>query len=283
MTSDDVRAAFADAVDVFDGPLFRSWCVAVAQETGRDDGTLTAFESRGLRFTSWKAVQSLLRATSMELRRAGEDLQLVDYFPVLGGQLPADDRAFQLWRELLRDRRGHLVRHLDGPVRPLNDPINGVRILSLLDDYLDETYAEPLTLELLCVGAAAGLELVADALTADVLPPEVVSTGGLRAAGDLPLLGRHSIVHRGGVDLEPLDPRDSATLDAMLSLLEPEEVDRQTRIRRAARLAQQQDIVVSKRDAFAAVAAPGFGLAGCQWFSARHSCAACPSRRGWTS
>lgn len=260
MAIGDVRAAFAEAVDVFDGPLYRSWCRAVADEVGRDDATLTAFESRGLRFENWKAVQSLLRATSMELRRAGEDLQLVDYFPVLGGHLSADDRAFQLWRELLRDRRGHLVRHLAAPTRPLNDPISGVRILSLLDDYLNEMYAEPLTLELLCVGAAAGLELVADALPADVLPADVPSPGGRGATGERPLLHRHSIVHRGGVDLEPLDPRDPVTVDAMLSLLEPEEVDRQTRIRRAAQLAQQQDIVVSKRDAFAAVAAPGFGF-----------------------
>ncbi|NNG38097.1 DUF2332 family protein [Flexivirga sp. ID2601S] len=235
------RAAFAAAADAFDGPLYRHWCRTMAAETGRDDRTFTAFGSYGLDFGDWRAAQRLLRVTSLELRRAGRDHPLADYFPVLGGTLPPDGRSYQLWTELLRDRRGPIGRRLQEPSVPLNDPIAGLRIMRLLHSHLTQTYAEPVVLELLAVGAAGGLELVADGFQPGLLD------------------GQH-IVRRRGVDLDPLDTRDPQVRDEMLALLEPEDVAAQDRVQRAARLVAEQDIVVSRQDAFDAVSKEGFGF-----------------------
>lgn len=237
----DCRAAFAAAAEVFSGPLYRHWCALAGAETGPDDRTFTAFTAYGLNFANWQSAQRLLRATSEELRSLGPSRPLVDYFPVLHGTLPPDGRSYQLWTELLRDRRGPIGRRLQETPLPLNDPQAGVRMLRLVTEHLQTMYAEPVTVDLVSVGAAAGLELVADSFEPDLLA------------------GQH-IASRRGYDLYPLHAREHGVLDRMLSQLEPEQVDAQARVRRAARLVDEQDIVVSRRDAFDVVAAPGFGF-----------------------
>lgn len=238
---DDCRAAFAAAATVFSGPLYRYWCATAGAETGPDDRTFTAFASYGLDFGSWQAAQRLLRATSEELRHLGPQRPLAGYYPVLNGTLRPDSRSYQLWTELLRDRRGPIGRRLQQRPLPLNDPQAGVRMLRLVTEHLQSVYAEPVTLDLVAVGAAAGLELVADAFEPDLLA------------------GQH-IASRRGYDLHPLHPQEQDTLDRMLSQLEPEQVAAQARVQWAARLVDQQDIVVSRRDAFDVVAAAGFGF-----------------------
>lgn len=114
-------------------------------------------------------------------------------------------------------------------------------MLRLADQYLRDAFAGLVTLELVAVGAAAGFELVADSFEPD-------------------LLAGHHIVARRGYDLHPLDPRAEGVLDRMLSLLEPDQVAAQERMRRAARLVDEQDIVVSRRNAFEVVASEGFGF-----------------------
>lgn len=238
---DDCRAAFAAAARVFSGPLYRHWCATAAAETGPHDRTFTAFAAYGLDFGDWKAAQGLLRATSEELRQLGPQRPLAGYYPVLNGTLPPDGRSYQLWTELLRDRRGPIGRRLQERPLPLNDPQAGVRMLRLVTEHLQSVYAEPVTLELIAVGAAAGLELVADAFEPDLLA------------------GQH-IAARRGYDLHPLHPQERGTLERMLSQLEPEQVEAQARVQQAARLVDEQDIVVSRRDAFDVVAAEGFGF-----------------------
>ena len=237
----DCRAAFAAAADVFSGRLYRRWCALAGAETGPDDRTFTAFASYGLDFANWQSAQRLLRATSEELRALGPSRPLTDYFPVLDGTLPPDGRSYQLWTELLRDRRGTIGRRLQERPLPLNDPQAGVRMLRLVTGHLRSVYAEPVTIDLIAVGAAAGLELVADAFEPDLLSGQHISS-------------------RRGYDLHPLHPQEPGTLDRMLSQLEPEQVDAQSRVRRGARLVVEQDIVVSRRDAFDVVAAEGFGF-----------------------
>ena len=240
-TVTDCRAAFAAAAEIFDGPLFRHWCALAGAESGPDDRTFTAFSAYGLDYGDWRAVQQLLRATSLELRLVGHGRALADYFPVLDGTLRPDNRSYQLWTELLRDRRGPIGRRLQEKPVPLNDPAAGLRILRLVDRYLREAYADPVTIEVVAVGAAAGLELVADSFEPDLLAGQHISA-------------------RRGYDLHPIDPRSDQMLERMLALLEPEQVAAQDRIRRAARLVDQQDIVVSRRDAFDVVAGEGFGF-----------------------
>lgn len=237
----DCRAAFAAAAERFSGPLYRRWCALAAAETGADGRTFTAFTAYGLDFDDWRAAQRLLWATSLDLRLAGRDRPLADYYPVLDGTLAPDNRSYQLWTERLRDSRGPIGRLLQERPLPINDPAAGVRMLRLADGYLRQTFAEPVTIELVSVGAAAGLELMADAIEPD-------------------LLAGQQIVSRRGYDLAPLDTRREGVLDRMLALLEPEQVATQERIRRAARLVDEQDIVVSRRDAFAVVAGEGFGF-----------------------
>jgi len=235
------RAAFATAADRFSGQLYRRWCALAGGETGIDDRTFTAFTAYGLDFRDWHAARHLLRATSLDLRLTGRDKPLAAYFPVLDGTLAPDNRSYQLWTERLRDRRGPIGRLLQEDPVPLNDPAAGVRMLRLVDRYLRETFAGPVALDLVAVGAAAGFELVADSFD-----PEL-------------LAGQH-IVARRGYDLHPLDPREEGVLDRMLSVLEPEQVAAQERVRRAARLVDEQDIVVSRRNAFEVVASEGFGF-----------------------
>jgi hypothetical protein len=237
----DSRAAFAAAAQRFSGPLYRHWCTLAGGETGFDDRTFTAFTAYGLDFGDWRAARKLLRATSLDLRRAGRDAPLAAYFPLLGGTLAPDNRSYQLWTERLRDRRGPIGRLLQEDPVPLNDPQAGVRMLRLADSYLAEAFAGSVILELVCVGAAAGFELVADSFEPD-------------------LLAAHHIAARRGYDLRPLDPRQEGVLDRMLALLEPEQVAAQARIRRAARLIDELDIVVSRRDAFDVVISAGFGF-----------------------
>lgn len=237
----DCRAAFAAAAEVFTGPLYRHWCALAAAESGPDDRTFTAFTAYGLDFADWRAAQRLLRATSLELRSAGADRPLAAYYSVLDGTLPPDGRSYQLWTEFLRDRRGPIGRLLQERPVPLNDPAAGVRMLRLADRHLGETYAGPVSVELVAAGAAAGLELVADSFDPD-------------------LLAGHAISARRGYDLHPLDPRRAGVLDRMLAMLEPEQVAVQERVRRAARLVDEQDVVVSRRDVFDVVAAEGFGF-----------------------
>ncbi|GAB3492213.1 DUF2332 family protein [Flexivirga lutea] len=237
----DCRAAFAAAAEVFTGPLYRHWCALAGAETGSDDRTFTAFTSYGLDFADWRSPQQLLRATSEELRALGASRPLAGYFPVLHGTLPPDGRSYQLWTELLRDRRGPIGRRLLEPPLPLNDPLAGVRMLRLATEHLQAMYAEPVTLELVAVGAAAGLELVAEAFEPDLLR------------------GQH-IAARRGYDLHPLHPQQDGVLDRMLAQLEPEQVQAQARVRRAAQIVDEQDIVVSRRNAFEVVSADGFGF-----------------------
>lgn len=237
----DCRAAFAAAAKVFEGRLYRHWCALAGAETGPDDRTFTAFASYGLDFADWHSAKRLLRATSEELRALGPTRPLASYYPVLHGSLPPDGRSYQLWTELLRDRRGPIGRRLQQRPLPLNDPQAGVRMLRLATEHLRTVYAEPVVVELVAVGAAAGLELVADSFEPDLLA------------------GQH-IAARRGYDLHPLHPREHGVLDRMLSQLEPEQVEVQARVRRAARLVDEQDIVVSRRDAFDVVTAEGFGF-----------------------
>ncbi|WP_446665967.1 DUF2332 family protein [Flexivirga sp. B27] len=237
----DVRAAFTAAADVFSGPLYRHWCTLAGAETGPDDRTFTAFAAYGLDFANWQAAQRLLRATSEELRTLDPSRPLASYYPVLHGTLPPDGRSYQLWTELLRDRRGPIGRRLQERPLPLNDPQAGVRMLRLVTEHLQTVYAERVVVDLVAVGAAAGLELVADSFEPD-------------------LLAGHHIASRRGYDLHPLHPREDGVLDRMLSQLEPEQTEAQARVLRAARLVDEQDIVVSRRDAFQVVAAEGFGF-----------------------
>ncbi|GGB25338.1 hypothetical protein GCM10011492_14230 [Flexivirga endophytica] len=237
----DCRDAFAAAAEVFSGPLYRHWCALAAAEAGPDDRTFTAFAPYGLDFANWQSAQRLLRATSEELRSLGPSRPLAAYFPVLHGTLPPDGRSYQLWTELLRDRRGPIGRRLQERPLPLNDPQSGVRMLRLVTEHLRDVYADPVTIDLVAVGAAAGLELVADAFE-----PE--------------LLAGQRIASRRGYDLYPLHPGHAGVLDRMLSQLEPEQVAAQARVRRAVRLVDEQDIVVSRRDAFDVVSAEGFGF-----------------------
>lgn len=237
----DSRAAFAAAAEHLSSPLFRYWCRLAGGESGSDDRTFTGFASYGLDFGDWHAAERLLRATSLELRLADDDDALVEYFPVLDGTLPPDARSYQLWTELLRDRRGPIGRLLQRRPVPLNDPAAGIRMLRVADSYLREAYAGPVTIELVAVGAAAGLELVADSFEPDLLATQQISA-------------------RRGYDLYPLDPRDEEVLDRMLAVLDPEDVAAQGRITRAARLVDEQDIVVSHRNAYDVVASEGFGF-----------------------
>lgn len=237
----DVRAAFSAAAEMFSGPLYREWCRRAAVEIEPDDRTFTAFATYGIDFASWNSVQRLLRATSEELRALGPGRPLAAYYPVLHGTTPPDWRSYQLWTELLRDRRGPIGRRLQQPPLPLNDPQAGVRMLRLVTEHLQTVYAEPVTVDLVSVGAAAGLELVAGSFEPDLLA------------------GQH-IASRRGYDLRPLNTREAGVLDRMLSQLEPEQVAAQERVRRAARLADEQDIVISRRDAFDVIAAEGFGF-----------------------
>lgn len=238
---DDCRAAFTAAAKVFSGPLYRHWCATAGAETGPDDRTFTAFAAYGLDFGNWQAAQRLLRATSEELRHLGQQRPLAGYFPVLNGTLPPDGRSYQLWTELLRDRRGPIGRRLQERPLPLNDPQAGVRMLRLVSEHLQSVYAEPVIIDLVAVGAAAGLELVADEFEPDLL------------------VGQH-IASRRGFDTHPLHPQEGDTLDRMLAQLEPEQVAAQARVQRAVRLVDEQDIVVSRRDAFDVVAGAGFGF-----------------------
>lgn len=237
----ECRAAFAAAAGHFAGPLYRRWCTLAGAETGGDDRTFTAFTAYGLDFGDWRAAQRLLRATSLDLRLTGRDRPLAAYFPVLDGTLPPDHRSYQLWTERLRDRRGPIGRLLQEDPVPLNDPQAGVRMLRLADGYLRGTFTDPVILDLVCVGAAAGFELVADSFEPDLLAGQHISA-------------------RRGFDIHPLDPRRDGVLDRMLAMLEPEQVAAEERIRRAARLVDEHDVVVSRRDAFDVVAAPGFGF-----------------------
>lgn len=237
----DCRASFAAAAAHFAGPLYRRWCTMAGAESGMDDRTFTSFTAYGLDFGDWHSAEQLLRATSLDLRLSGSDKPLAAYFPVLDGTLPPDNRSYQLWTERLRDRRGPIGRLLQEEPVSLNDPAAGVRMLRLADRYLAETFSAPVRLDLVAVGAAAGFELVADSFEPG-------------------LLAEHHIVGRRGYDLHPLDPRQDGVLDRMLALLEPEQVAAQERVRRAARLVDEQDIVVSRRDAFEVVASEGFGF-----------------------
>ncbi|RNI20665.1 DUF2332 family protein [Flexivirga caeni] len=235
------RAAFAAAAERFAGPLYRQWCATAGAETGFDDRTFTAFAAYGVDFGDWHAAQRLLRATSLDLRLDDGEQALAAYFPVLDGTMAPDNRSYQLWTERLRDRRGPIGRLLQEHPLPRNDPAAGVRMFRLADRYLRDAFAGPVAVELVAVGAAAGLELVADSFEPDLFAGQHISA-------------------RRGYDLHPLDARQPDVMQRMLAQLEPEEVDVQERILRAAQLVDEQDIVVSRRDAFDVVAAEGFGF-----------------------
>lgn len=218
-------------------PLYSLLCRRVAEDNlYEDERVFEYFVREGASFDGWEDARSVLTATSYLLRqREGRDY-LAEYFPVLGGGRPPDERAFQLFREMLRDRRSTLAAWLNRSV-VLDDPAGGARVMRLLDAYLGQAYADPVPLDLMCVGAAAGLELVAD-----LLEPG--------------LLQAHRVVRRIGVDLVPVDVRQPDELAWMLSYLLPEDVAGQERIRRAVKLIEDADVILTQRDAFVAAADP---------------------------
>ncbi len=232
------RAAFAAAADDLGAsPLYRLLCRRVADDVlYEDERTFQYFVREGASFTAGEDAHQVLTAVTYLLReREGRD-QLAEYYPVLGGRRPPDERAFQLFREVLRDRRSRLALWLSRPVT-LDDPAGGIRVMGLLADYLAAAYADPVPIDLTCVGAAAGLELVADLITPG-------------------LLEGHQVVRRLGVDRVPIDVRSREELDWMLSVLLPEDLAGQDRIRQAARLVESGDVILTRRDAFEAAADP---------------------------
>lgn len=232
------RAAFAQAAgQLAASPLYRLLCGRVADDViYEDERTFEYFVREGASFATGEDARAILTAVSYLLReREGRD-QLAEYFPVLGGQRGPDERAFQLFRELLRDRRSRLAGWLTRTV-VLDDPAGGIRVMGLLADYLRAAFADPVPVDLTCVGAAAGLELVADLITPG-------------------LLERHRVVRRLGVDLVPIDVRRPDELDWMLSSLLPEDVAGQERIQQAARLVEEGNVILTQRDAFEAAADP---------------------------
>ncbi len=218
-------------------PLYSLLCRRVADDDlYEDERVFEYFVREGASFDGWEDARGVLTATSYLLRqREGRDY-LAEYFPVLGGGRPPDERAFQLFREMLRDRRSTLAPLLHHSV-VLDDPAGGARVMGMLDAYLGQAYADAVPLDLMCVGAAAGLELVADLLGSK-------------------LLSAHRVVRRIGVDLVPIDVRRPDELAWMLAVLLPEDVAGQDRIRRAARLIEDADVILTQRDAFAAAADP---------------------------
>ncbi|TWP33950.1 DUF2332 family protein [Leekyejoonella antrihumi] len=233
------RAAFANAAERLEhSPLYHLLCRRVAEDRLYEEGTFAYFVREGAPLETWKDARKVLTATHSLLRERGGKDYLAEYFPVLGGHRPPDERAYQLFREFLRDRRSTIALRLGRPA-VLNDPAGGTRVYALLTDYLRHAYADPVPVDLLCVGAAAGLELVADRLD----PAEGLLRG-------------HEVVRRLGVDLAPVDVARQDQLDWLLSFRLPEDVAGQVRTMRATQLLVDEGVVVDQRDAFRAAAAP---------------------------
>lgn len=226
------QAAFAEAIEhVGHSPLYRELCRRVAGDRlYEDEGTFDYLAERGKPLTDWHGAHAVLVAVHSMLRdRRGRD-ELAEYYPVLGGHRPPDERVYQLFREFLRDRRSPLSLRMTWPALQ-DDPVHGLRVMRLLHSYLAVAYADPVPIDLLCLGAVAGLGLVADQLH----PGEHLLSG-------------HSVVRRRGVDSDPWDVRDPDRLGWLLSGLAPEDVAGQERITRAARLLEPLGVVVMQHD-----------------------------------
>lgn len=248
------REAFTNAAVMLDSsPLFSYFCTKIAEEPcDRDAALFVFFAEHGVRYDMWKGARQVLTAAMSELREH-RDHELATYVPVLDGDREPDGHGYDLFRSFLWSRHQAMATKLTRPA-VLNDPLGGIRVLSLLADYLSGGGlsggdGRPRSLDLLNVGAAAGLELVADRLHQ-------------HAAGPLDShdpdhhnLDCHDIVGRRGVDISPIDPTAPDQLEWMLAFLEPEDVAARNRIFEAVRLRDTLGVVVDRGDAFDATAA----------------------------
>lgn len=204
-------------------PLIGAWCERVAAGTAISDVALDRVTATGHALDSWVGVKKVFAATHAVLQ--GRDHALRQYVPTLGGQARTDGGFDDMLTGFVDD---HLDEML--PLLPrmmvANDPSAGIAMWQAAAQVAPQGYA------LLCIGAAAGLELVADALEPS-------------------LTGRP--VSRRGVDTAPIDVRDDLAARWLLGVCPPDDVQRFELTRRAIAAVVDGDIRVAAQDAVTAI------------------------------
>lgn len=198
-------------------------CERVASGAAVSDGALGRIVGSGHSLESWVGIKKVFVATLAVLQEHPDPLR--QWVPVLGGTGrvgPAFDDALTAFVDQ------HLpdILLLLPRMMVANDPASGIAMWRAADRFL------PPEASLLCVGAAAGLELVADSLE--------------------PSLTWRPISRRG-VDTAPIDVRDDLSTRWLLAVCPPDDVERFELTRRAIAAARDQHVHVDPEDAVTAI------------------------------
>lgn len=248
----DLREAFraqAGWCERLGSPFTARLCGVLAEDLDRST-------SIGRRILDWPGKPDALH-DSVPLRVASGLHALVrrGVLPALAALYPPNPppTTDQLWHTV-RDVLGHCGDDLD-PWLDLAPQTNEVaRSAVLMAGYVVVTARTGLQLALLELGASAGLNLVADRYACRlgsrvVGPPD--STVRLEPAWTGPELPAASpaIVHRRGVDLNPLDVTSASDRERMVAYVWPDQTERLARLQAALGIVAADPPVLDRADA----------------------------------
>ncbi len=194
------------------------------------------------------------RADNVPLRLAGalhalriEGLALADVYP------PAQVEDEALWatvRDALTKHETRILRWLDSA--PQTNEVRRSAVILPALALAEARFGRPF--EMLELGASGGLNLFADQYYLELPGAELGTLGSAvhlapEWSGPLPPVQLPQIVARSGVDLNPLDPANSADQLRLLAYLWPDQPERMTRTRAAIEIAAISPAQVAAADA----------------------------------
>src|SRR5699024_9410049 len=186
---------------------------------------------------------------------AGQAPALAAHYPSTGGD-GHPEAAWLAFRAVL-DRHAAPVRAGLAPPPQTNEVGRAAGLFGGLLWVVAHSGAVDLPIRLHELGAAAGLNLLADHLTYTAQDgggwrPAELPTAHLDPAWQsqpVGILPPVDLVHRSGCDLRPLDPRSPEGTLSLLSCVWPDQQERLTRLRAAVRVAQRHPVPVHRQGA----------------------------------
>lgn len=178
----------------------------------------------------------------------GDAPELAAHYPSVGGR-PGD--PWPAFVAVLRTHRAELRRLVENPVQT-NEP---GRCVALLAGFLEVARVTSLPLQLLEVGASAGLSLrfdryryeLGDERWGPADSPLVIRSR--LAGGRPPLATPIEIASRAGCDPRPVDPRTEEGRLTLTSYVWPDQVERLERLRAALAVAREVEAPVERAGA----------------------------------